>query len=91
MDNPTNKKKGFKQSRPKKGRRILMIFARVEKSKWRNISNLDSFNNCLGVLDLLMIDFVYNKEHIYASFLLMQLLLVCPRSKKIDDFLYKHS
>ncbi len=63
-----------------------MIFASVEKSKWRNISNLVPFNNCLGVLDLLMIDFVYNEEHIYASFLLMQLLLVCPSSKNIDDF-----
>ncbi len=68
-----------------------MIFASVEKSKWKNIFNLEKFNNCLGVLDLSIIDFVYSEKHIYASFLLMQLLLVCLHSKKIDDFLYKHS
>jgi hypothetical protein len=68
-----------------------MIFANVEKSKWRNICNPKQFNNCLGVLDLLMIDFVYNEEHTYASFILMQFLLICPSSKKTDDFLYKHS
>jgi hypothetical protein len=68
-----------------------MIFANVEKSKWRNISNPEKFNNCLGVLVLSMIDFVYSEVHIYASFLFMQLLLVCPCSKKVDDFLYKHN
>lgn len=63
----------------------------ILQSKWKNISNLEQFNNCLGILDLLRIDFVYNEEHTYASFLFMQLLLVCPNSKEIDDFLYKNN